>query len=99
MFDLTAANIAGKYPGKDGLKMLIHLVFKVFSFLCVVICCENHLKKKKISLMNNTSEFNNCFKINVIILMFLKLIFLNFISGWSRITTLCHLHRRLRKNV
>lgn len=41
MFDLTAANIAGKYPGKDGLKMLIHLVFKVFSFLCAVICCEN----------------------------------------------------------
>lgn len=29
MFDLTAANIAGKYPGKDGLKMLIHLIFKV----------------------------------------------------------------------
>ena len=29
LFDLTAANIAGKYPGKDGLKMLIHMVFKV----------------------------------------------------------------------
>jgi hypothetical protein len=33
MFDLTAANIAGKYPGKDGLKMLIHLVFKVHVLL------------------------------------------------------------------
>ena len=29
MFDLSASNIAGKYPGKDGLKMLIHMVYKV----------------------------------------------------------------------
>ena len=29
LFDLTATNIAGKYPGKDGLKMLLHMVFKV----------------------------------------------------------------------
>lgn len=29
LFDLTATNIAGKYPGRDGLKMLLHLVFKV----------------------------------------------------------------------
>lgn len=29
MFDLTATNIQGKYPGKDGLKLLLHMVFKV----------------------------------------------------------------------
>ena len=29
LFNLTAANIAGKYPGKDGLKMMMHMVFKV----------------------------------------------------------------------
>ncbi len=29
LFDLTAANIVGKYPGKAGLIMLIHLVNKV----------------------------------------------------------------------
>lgn len=29
MFDLTAANIAGKYPGKAGLQMMLHMVFKV----------------------------------------------------------------------
>jgi len=29
LFDLTATNIAGKYPGKDGLKLLLHMVFKV----------------------------------------------------------------------
>uniref|UniRef100_H2YYK9 ATPase AAA-type core domain-containing protein n=1 Tax=Ciona savignyi TaxID=51511 RepID=H2YYK9_CIOSA len=29
LFDLTAQNIAGKYPGKSGLAMLIHMVTKV----------------------------------------------------------------------
>uniref|UniRef100_A0A8C6I499 IQ motif containing with AAA domain 1 n=1 Tax=Mus spicilegus TaxID=10103 RepID=A0A8C6I499_MUSSI len=29
LFNLSASNIAGKYPGKTGLQMMIHLVFKV----------------------------------------------------------------------
>ena len=29
MFDLTPANIATRYPGKAGLNMLLHMVFKV----------------------------------------------------------------------
>nr|XP_004610952.1 unnamed protein product [Sorex araneus] len=29
LFNLSAANIAGKYPGKTGLQMMLHLVFKV----------------------------------------------------------------------
>lgn len=29
LIDLTATNLMGKYPGKEGLKMLMHLVFKV----------------------------------------------------------------------
>ena len=29
LFDITPANIAGKYPGKSGLIMLIHLISKV----------------------------------------------------------------------
>ncbi|XP_046500223.1 dynein regulatory complex protein 11 isoform X1 [Equus quagga] len=29
LFDLSAANIAGKYPGKNGLQMMLHMVFKV----------------------------------------------------------------------
>jgi len=29
LFDLTATNIVGKYPGKSGLNMLLHLVLKV----------------------------------------------------------------------
>ena len=29
LFDLSAINLAGKYPGKDGLKLLQHMVHKV----------------------------------------------------------------------
>ena len=29
LFDLTPSNLAGKYPGKAGLNMLLHMVFKV----------------------------------------------------------------------
>ena len=29
LFDLTAANVVGKYPGKAGLNMMMHMVFKV----------------------------------------------------------------------
>jgi len=29
LFDLSAENIAGKYPGKQGLALLIHMVTKV----------------------------------------------------------------------
>nr|CAH7712987.1 unnamed protein product [Callosobruchus chinensis] len=33
LFDLTPANIVGKYPGKSGLIMLMHLVTKVARLL------------------------------------------------------------------
>lgn len=36
LFDLTAANIAGKYPGKAGLNMMMHMVFKVGHLDCDV---------------------------------------------------------------
>lgn len=34
LFDLTATNIVGKYPGKSGLNMLLHLVSKVRKMFC-----------------------------------------------------------------
>lgn len=40
MFDISAANIAGKYPGKDGLKMLIHLIMKVITSCW---CCVKNI--------------------------------------------------------
>ncbi|KAF6780511.1 hypothetical protein AHF37_00021 [Paragonimus kellicotti] len=50
LFDLSAENLVGKYPGKDGLKMLIHMVFKVARLLqpsvILVNDCEKMMKKK-----------------------------------------------------
>lgn len=39
LFDLSPENTAGKYPGKKGLNMLIHLVSKVTKVLhCLSYC-------------------------------------------------------------
>ncbi len=50
LFDLSAANIVGKYPGKDNLKMLMHLVSKVGKALQPVVIyiddCEKMFVKK-----------------------------------------------------
>ena len=50
LFDLSPANILGKYPGKDGLKMLMHLISKVGKALEPTILlingCEKQLAKK-----------------------------------------------------
>ncbi|ELU03195.1 hypothetical protein CAPTEDRAFT_153643 [Capitella teleta] len=50
LFDLTATNIAGKYPGKDGLKLLMHMIFKVGRALQPSVIyigeCEKMFKKK-----------------------------------------------------
>lgn len=35
LFDLSAANIAGKYPGKAGLVMLVHLINKVSKYVYI----------------------------------------------------------------
>ncbi|XP_013416976.1 IQ and AAA domain-containing protein 1 isoform X1 [Lingula anatina] len=50
LFDLTPQNLVGKYPGKDGLKMLMHLLFKVGRAMQPSVFyigeCEKMLKKK-----------------------------------------------------
>lgn len=33
LFNLSAENIAGKYPGKSGLQMMLHVVLKVLTTL------------------------------------------------------------------
>lgn len=33
LFNLSASNIAGKYPGKNGLQMMLHMVLKVLGFV------------------------------------------------------------------
>lgn len=46
IFDLSAANIVGKYPGKDGLKMLMHLVSKVGKALQPTVLLINDCHKQ-----------------------------------------------------
>ncbi|XP_044269643.1 dynein regulatory complex protein 11 [Tribolium madens] len=50
LFDLTPSNIVGKYPGKSGLTMLIHLVVKVSRLLQPSViymdCAERPFVKK-----------------------------------------------------
>lgn len=50
LFDLTPANIVGKYPGKSGLTMLLHLVTKVSRLLQPSVifmdCAERPFVKK-----------------------------------------------------
>ena len=43
MFDLTPGNIALKYPGKAGLNMLLHMVFKVYIplHMCTQLCTKS----------------------------------------------------------
>jgi hypothetical protein len=31
LFDLSPDNLMGKYPGKNGVQMMVHMVFKVWS--------------------------------------------------------------------
>eukprot|EP00111_Clytia_hemisphaerica_P004244 TCONS_00012119-protein len=50
LFDLTAANVVGKYPGKAGLAMMLHMVFKVARQLAPSVVyvgdCEKTFQKK-----------------------------------------------------
>lgn len=50
LFDLSPANIVGKYPGKSGLTMLLHLVNKVSRLLQPAViymdCAEKPFMKK-----------------------------------------------------
>ncbi len=54
LFDLTATNIVGKYPGKSGLNMLVHLVSKV----CVVAlsCKEINQPPTKIYMVKERNR-------------------------------------------
>lgn len=50
LFDLTPSNIVGKYPGKSGLIMLMHLIVKVSRLLQPAViymdCAERPFVKK-----------------------------------------------------
>jgi ATP-dependent 26S proteasome regulatory subunit len=74
MFDLSAANIAGKYPGKDGLKMLMHLVSKVGKALQPVVInindCEKMFLKKVPKADKEVNFLKTYFNIKLNFLLF-----------------------------
>lgn len=60
LFDLSAANIVGKYPGKDGLKMLMHLVSKVGRALQPTVILINDCHKQFVKkVAKSDKQVNN----------------------------------------
>ena len=55
LFDLTATNIVGKYPGKSGLNMLLHLVSKV----SVLPRLESEFLDTQITLLSRLAGFSS----------------------------------------
>ena len=63
MFDLSPANIAEKYPGKAGLNMLLHMVFKVHDFMrCLEIQGKATQHNRKTKQHNTTHPEQLFFK-------------------------------------
>ena len=55
-FDLTATNIVGKYPGKSGLNMLLHLVIKVSKLMQPSIIFIDHAEKTFLKKVSKTDK-------------------------------------------
>ena len=56
LFDLTATNIVGKYPGKSGLNMLLHLVSKVGRLLQPSVIYIDQAEKTFIKKVSKTDK-------------------------------------------
>ncbi|KAM5228682.1 dynein regulatory complex protein 11 [Ctenodactylus gundi] len=58
LFNLSAANIAGKYPGKSGLQMMLHVVFKVARHLQPSVVWIEDTEKTFYKKVPNTEKMN-----------------------------------------
>ena len=56
LFDLTATNIVGKYPGKSGLNMLMHLVLKVSRLIQPAVVFIDQAEKTFIKKVSKTDK-------------------------------------------
>ncbi|XP_023330690.1 IQ and AAA domain-containing protein 1 isoform X2 [Eurytemora carolleeae] len=56
LFDLTATNIVGKYPGKSGLNMLVHLVSKVGRLLQPSVIFIDQAEKTFLKKVSKTDK-------------------------------------------
>ena len=56
LFDLTATNILGRYPGKSGLNMLLHLVIKVSKLLQPAVIFIDQAEKTFLKKVSKTDK-------------------------------------------
>lgn len=56
VFDLSPSNVVGKYPGKDGLKMLMHLVSKVGKALEPTVILINECEKQFVKKLSKQDK-------------------------------------------
>lgn len=56
LFDLTPSNIVGKYPGKSGLTMLIHLIVKVSRLLQPAIIYMDNAERPFVKKIPKTDK-------------------------------------------
>ncbi len=56
LFDLTATNIVGRYPGKSGLNMLLHLVLKVSRLVQPAIIFIDQAEKTFLKKVSKTDK-------------------------------------------
>ena len=56
LFDLTATNIVGRYPGKSGLNMLLHLVLKVSRLIQPAIVFIDQAEKTFLKKVSKTDK-------------------------------------------
>ena len=56
LFDLTATNIVGRYPGKSGLNMLLHLVLKVSRLVQPAVVFIDQAEKTFLKKVSKTDK-------------------------------------------
>lgn len=72
MFDFSPANLVGKYPGKDGLKMLMHLLSKVGKALQPTVILINNCEKQFVKKLSKNDK--------LVIIIFILLIYIFYLS-------------------
>ncbi|KAM4836385.1 dynein regulatory complex protein 11 isoform 2-T2 [Thomomys bottae] len=74
LFNLSAANIAGKYPGKSGLQIMLHVVFKVAQQLQPSVVWIEDTEKTFYKKVPNTEKMNEPKRLKKQLPKFLKLL-------------------------
>ncbi|XP_042534743.1 dynein regulatory complex protein 11 isoform X2 [Dipodomys spectabilis] len=74
LFNLSAANIAGKYPGKTGLQVMLHVVFKVAQQLQPSVVWIEDTEKTFYKKVPNAEKMNEPKRLKKQLPKFLKLL-------------------------